>query len=617
MIKQFLILTLIITSGFYNLVDAQVRFTGQSKQVVKVGERFRVVYEVNQEASNFRSPNFGSLQVLSGPSTSTNSSVQYVNGKMTQNYSMSYTYLVQAVKVGEVTIGEATVTVDRANLKSNSIKIQVVSGTNAQQGNNNQKQGNNTSDDGILQSDDVYIKAIVSNKSPFIGQQVILTFKIYTKVPISNLMVKKLSSFQGFWSKSLMDEKQQYQQKTEVINGEEYIVAEISKFAIFPQKTGKLIIDPTEMECTVQLRVQNKRKRGYDPFEDFFNDPFFNRNVKNVATVLKSNPVSIDVKPLPQEGKPIGFNGAVGDFSLSSKIDRTNLSANEAITITYTISGNGNLELINLPEVKFPVDFESFEPKVTSNIKTSSSGISGSKKFEFLAIPRNSGNFDIMPVTLSYFNPTNRKYYTISSDKYDITVSKGDVSSNGISYSSSTQEDIRFIGKDINHIKTLPFSFKKHGEFLFLSQTFFIFLLLPILIMIIIIILISRLQKRRSNVGLTKNRKANKIARSRLKTSEKYKSTGNDKAYYDEIAQALWGYIADKFSLKQSELSIESVVDILTNKGVESSVIESFINTLNNIEFARFAPGDSSGKMESIYNESVAAIMQAEKALKS
>lgn len=616
MIKQFLIISLIILSGISSLVNAQVRFTGKAKQTVKVGERFRVIYEVNEEADNFRSPHFGNLQVLSGPSTSTNSSIQYINGKMTQNYSMSYSYIVQATKVGDVIISPATVTVDRANVRSNSIKIKVVSGTSPQQGNNNRSQRNQSSETGILQKDDVYIKTIVSNRSPFIGQQVILTYKIYTKVPISNLMVKKLSSLQGFWSKSLMDENRQYQQKTEIINGEEYIVAEIDKFAIFPQKTGKLIIDPTEMECTVQLRVQSNRKRSHDPFEDFFNDPFFNRNVKNVATVIKSNPVTINVKPLPQKGKPKGFNGAVGDFRLSSKIDRTNLSANDALTLTFTISGNGNLELINLPEVKFPVDFESFEPKVTSNIKTKSTGISGRKKFEFLAIPRNAGNFDIKPVTLSYFNPSDLKYHSLSSENYNIQVTKGDITSNGISYSSSAQEDIRFIGKDINHIKSLPFNLKQKGEFLFLSNTFFIFIIIPIIIMIIIIIIVAQLNKRKSNVGLIKNRKANKIAKLRLKTSEKYKSAGDDTAYYEEIAQAIWGYIADKFSLRQSELSIETVAEMLTEKGVEDAITESFINTLNNIEFARFAPGDSSDKMESIYNESVMAIMQAEKALK-
>lgn len=616
MIKRISILTLIIISGLFALANNQVRFVGSAKQIVKVGERFQVIYEVNQEAGNFQPPDFGSLQVLTGPGTSSNSSIQYVNGKMTQNYSMTYTYVVQAVKGGDVVIGPATVTVGRTKVRSNSIKIQVVTGASAQQGNTAKKNTKQPSETGILQDDDVYIKAIVSNTSPTIGQQVILTYKIYTKVPVSNLMVKKLSSFQGFWSKSLMDDNRQYQQKTEIINGEEYIVAEISKFAVFPQKTGKLTIEPTEMECTVQMKVQNKRRRSYDPFEDFFNDPFFNRNVKNINTILKSNTVTLNVKPLPQQGKPESFSGAVGDFRLSSRIDRTSLKANDALTLTLTISGKGNLELINLPDVLFPVDFESFDPKVTSNIKTNGSGISGKKKFEYLAIPRNAGDFEIPPVTFSYFNPADKSYHSISSEKYEIHVAKGEITSNGISYSSSAQEDIRFIGKDIRHIKTLPFNFRQQGEFMFLSHMFFMLLILPVVIMIILTIVITQLKKRKSDIGSMKNRKANKIAKSRLKTAEKFKNTGDDKSYYDEIAQALWGYIADKFSLKQSELSIETVVDMLKEKGVEDVVTESFISTLNNIEFARFAPGDPSGKMETIYKESVVAITLAEKALK-
>jgi oxygen tolerance protein BatD len=616
MINRIIILTLFLLSGIMGLANDKVRFTGSAKQVVKVGERFRVIYEINQNANNFKSPDFGSLSVLSGPSTSTNSSIQYVNGSMSQSYSLTYTFVVQATKVGDVVISPAAASVETSNVKSNSIKIKVVAGSGSQQGKTSGNNKNRTGA-GILQDDDVYIKATVSNTKPYIGQQVILTYKIYTKVPVSNLMVKKLSSFQGFWSKSLLDDnRQQYEQKTEVINGEEYIVAIINKFAIFPQKTGKLVIEPTEMECTVQLRVQNKKKRGHDPFENFFNDPFFNRNVKNVNTIIKSKPITINVEALPQLDKPKSFNGAVGDFRLSSRIDKTQLKANDALTLTYSISGKGNLELIKIPTVKFPADFESFDPKVINNIKTNASGISGKKKFEFLAIPRNGGDFIIDPVTFSYFNPVDRKYHSITTDEYDIHVEKGDISSGGVSYSSSAQEDIRFIGQDIQHIKLLPFRYREKGSLLFLSNTYILLLIIPVLLMIIIIVIIKRLEKRKSNIGLLKNRKANKIAKSRLRTAEKYKIAGDDKSYYNEIALAIWGYIADKFSLKQSELSMETVTDMLNEKGVDEGVTESFINTLNNIEFARFAPGDSSNKMESIYNESVEAIMKAEKALK-
>lgn len=615
MVKRITILYLLIFAFFTGMADDQVRFVGTAKQIVKVGERFRVTYEINEDADNFTSPQFGSLQVLSGPSTSTNSSVQWINGKMSQSYTKTYTFVLQATETGDNTISPATVFVDGKRYRSNSLKINVIKNTASSQ-NNNGSSNNTKSDQGVLQDDDVYIKATVNNLKPYLGEQVIITYRIYTRVPVSNLMVKKLSSFSGFWSKNLLENKQKYDQTTEVINGDEYVVAVINQFALFPQKTGKLKIDPAELECTVQLRVQNQRSRRNDPFEDFFNDPFFNRNIKNVNTVLKSNSVELDVLPLPQEGKPASFDGAVGDFQLNSSIDRTTLTANDALTLSYTIKGSGNLELLNLPEPNFPPDFETYDPKISSNINTSSYGISGRKKFEYLAIPRYGGEYTIEPVTFSYFDPKDKKYHTLTSEKYQIDVEKGDNQNGNITYSASAQEDIQFIGQDIQHIKTLPFDLREKDKFFFLSNLFYLFLALPIIVIIVIIIVVKNLERRKANVSLLKNRKANKMARNRLRKAEKLKNEGNDKAYYDEIAQALWGYIADKFNLKQADLSIDSVSEMLKARDVDDSVSDTFINTLNNIEFARFAPGDSSSKMESIYNESVDAILLAEKALK-
>jgi hypothetical protein len=316
---------------------------------------------------------------------------------------------------------------------------------------------------GILQDDDVYIRASVSKKSPYLGEEVIVTYRIYTRVAVSSLQMKKASSFQGFWSKNLADDNSKFEQSKKMINGEEYIVAEISKYAIFPQKTGKLTIDPAEMDIVAQLQVQQKRKRSNDPFQDFFNDPFFNRNVRNVEVSLKTKPISLNVKPLPAQGKPASFTGAVGNFNFISEIDRETITANDALTLKISISGKGNLELIDLPKPQFPSDFESYDPKVSSNIKTSNSGISGSKKFEYLAIPRAAGDFVIPPIEFSYFNPKDKKYHSYSSGEFNIHVEKGDRNNAGITYSSSAQEDIRFIGKDIRHISSGPFEFHRAG----------------------------------------------------------------------------------------------------------------------------------------------------------
>jgi tetratricopeptide (TPR) repeat protein len=614
-IKPLLILLFFILSQGNAFAEDDIRLTATGRQVVKVGERFRIVYELNADGRNFSQPNFGSFQVLSGPNTSSSSSIQIINGSYQQSYSQTYTFVVQANKIGKFKIPPASVKVKGKTYTSNSITIEVVKGGNTQNGssgNNSTKSSNN----GVLQKDDVYIKATISKKNPYLGEQIIITYRIYTKVPVSNLTMKKGAAFRSFWSKDLADKNTQYKQSTKVINGEEYITAVIGKYALFPQKTGKIVIEPAQMECVVQLRTQSKRRRSNDPFEDFFNDPFFNRNIKNIETTLKSNTITLDVKPLPQKGKPEGFTGAVGNFTFTNNLDNNQLKANDALTLTIGVSGRGNIELITAPEIHFPVDFETYDPKTTSKINTSSQGISGRKKFEYLAIPRNAGDFVIEPVVFSYFNPKDKQYHSFSTERYSIHVEKGDNSNGGgITYSSSTQEDIRFIGEDIHHIKTIPSELKPAGKFLFASTTYYLLISLPALLLLLFIVFWKKRQKQKGNVGMMKNRKANKVAKARLQKAAKFKDSGNDKAFYEEIAQALWGYIADKFSIKQSVLSVETVKETLQGKGVATEVIDNFVNTLNNIEFARFAPGDSSGKMKTIFDEAMHAITQAEKAL--
>jgi len=602
-----------------------VSFTASTKNLVEVGERFQIYYTLNASGSDFRVSDFGSLSVLSGPNRSSSSSIQYINGKMSQSTQLTFTYLVMATREGEINIPPATIQVDGKTYKSNGLAIKVVKGSVAaqspQNGSRQQARGassNRTSSapSGVIKNDDLYLKALVSNSHLYLGQQVIITYRIYTKIQISDFSVKKLSSFPGFWTKDLEDNKKQLQQSTKVINGAQYVVADIRKLALYPQKSGKLTIDPMELECMAQIRTQAKRRRSNDPFGDFFDDPFFNRNVKNVKVTIKSNKLTLDVKPLPQENKPTTFKGAVGAFTFASKIDRTKLKANEALTFTITVSGNGNLELVEPPAVQFPTDFESYDPKVTSRIKTNSRGVNGYKKFEYLAIPRNPGDFVIPATTFSFFNPKDGKYYSYSSDEYKIHVDKGNGNANGITYSNSTQEDIHYIGKDIHHIKTGDFGLRPTGEYLFASRWFYVLLLTPLILLLIIFLIRRQQEKRMGNIDLLRNKKATKIARARLHKAEKLRKEGHDKAFFDEIAQALWGYIADKFNISQAELSMETVKQKLAERQVSEEVSNTFINVLNDIEFARFAPGDTKGKMENIYNESMDAILQAEKALK-
>ncbi len=615
-IKKYILLLVSLTFSLISLnAQNDVKLNASAKQIVSVGERFSVVYEINADGSNFHSPNFGKLHKLSGPNTSQSSSIQYFNGKYEQSVTKTYTYLVTASEEGEFTISPATIEVDGKTIASNSLKIQVEKRTS----NTNKpgETGNTSSTDGQISDEDVFLRTIISDKNPYQGEQIIVTNRIYTRVGVSNLSMEKSPSYEGFWSKSLNEKDKQLRQSKEIINGEEYIVADISKYALFAQKSGKLTIEPTELKCVAQVQLQAKRRRSRDPFEDFFNDPFFNRNIKNIEVFLQSKKIEVNVKPLPQVGKPDSFTGAVGKFSFKSDIDHDSITTNDAINLTLKLSGVGNLELINPPKVNFPPDFETYDPKINNSINTSLNGISGSKKIEYLAIARNPGDFEIDPLEFSYFDPADEQYHIINTGGYNLHVEKGQGGNGGgISYSRSAQEDIQYIGKDIRHIKQGTFELTEKDSYIFGSLLYYLSTILPLIILTITVIAIKNQRKRKGNTALMKTKKANKIAKTKLAKAEKLMKENKDKEFYNELAQAIWGYLSDKFLISQAELSIENVIEILSSKNVDNEITDGFVNALNNIEFARFAPGDSKSKMMSIYKDSLNAITLAEKALK-
>lgn len=614
-IKKYILLLAALVFSLISLnAQNDVKLNASAKQVVSVGERFSVVYEINADGNNFHSPNFGKFHKLSGPNTSQSSSIKYFNGKYEQSVTKTYTYLITASEEGEFSISPASVEVDGKTITSNSLKIEVVkktSNTNKPAGT-----GNTSSTNGQISDDDVFLRTLISDRNPYQGEQIIVTNRIYTKIGVSNLNMVKPPTYEGFWSKSLTENDKQLRQSEEIINGEKYIVADISKYALFAQKSGKLTIEPTELKCVAQVQVQSKR-RSRDPFDDFFNDPFFNRNVKNVEVFLKSKAIEVNVKPLPQAGKPDSFTGAVGKFSFRSEIDRDSITTNDALNLSLKLSGAGNLELINPTKVNFPPDFETYEPKISNNINTSLNGISGSKKIEYLAIARNPGDFVIDPLEFSYFDPADGKYHKINTGGYNIHVDKGiGTNSGGISYSRSAQEDIQYIGKDIRHIKQGSFELSEKNNYLFGSIIYYLSTILPLILLVIIVLAIKKQRKRKGNTALMKTKKANKIAKTKLSKAEKLMKENKDKEFYNELAQAIWGYLSDKFLISQAELSIENVIEILSSKNVDNEITDGFVNALNNIEFARFAPGDSKSKMLSIYKDSLNTITLAEKALK-
>jgi hypothetical protein len=385
---------------------------------------------------------------------------------------------------------------------------------------------------------------------------------------------------------------------------------------LYPLKSGKLVIDPFELECIAQYKRQTKTKTGDPFFDDFFNNSFFNGSYANVEKSLKSNSVVVNVRPLPTSEKPVDFSGAVGTFTFKTELDKTRTKTNDAINLKCTITGKGNIQLIDKLNINFPPDFETYDPKITNNVNTTGAGASGSQTFEYLIIPRKAGKFTIKPITFSYFDLGKRRYVTLTSPLYTVDVEKGSGDAASVTYSGTGKEDIKYIGSDIRHIKNELFVPRKAGTFFFASTGFFLWLFIPVLLFIMIIILWKKQERRRSDLALMKNRKATRVAIQRLKKANAFLKEQRQEAFYIEISQALWGYLSDKFGIPLAELSMDSVHEALVKKNVKDEIIQQFIETLNNTEYARFAPGEKTMIMEKTYQEALEIITRIERELR-
>jgi hypothetical protein len=613
--KRYIFFILLVTGLFKIAFAEDIRFTASAPSTIGTGQQFAVTFTVNSAASNFTAPSFKGFSVLSGPNQSSSSSMQFVNGNMTQSVAYSFTYYLQAGNEGSYTISPAKVIVGGKSYESNTLTIKVVKSaqnTNPQNNNQQNRQQQNNQTSASLNDNDIFIRTNISNTSPLLGEQIIVTYKLYTAVGISQYTINKLASNKGFWSEDILKENEKPKQYKENLNGKQYIVAEIRKVALFPQESGKLNIEPLEVDVLAQIQTQRKRTNS---IFDFFDDPFSSA-YQNVKKTIRSNNVSINVKSLTVNGKPDDFTGAIGNFTFRSDIDKTETKANEAVNLKFTISGRGNIKLIDKLNVIFPPDFETYDPKINDNINKSDNGISGTKTFDYLIIPRTEGVFTIKPVTFTYFDLNKGKYVTLSSPEYTLKVAKGDGKQSTASLTSVNQEDIKYIGSDIEHIKIKPMDLNKKGEHFFLSDLYYFLSFIPLILFSLAIFFRRKHLKLKSNIALLKNRKATKVAKKRLQKAKNYLTTKEKDKFYIEISHALWGYLSDKFSIPLAELSMDSVYIALKSKNVKEEITLQFIKTLNNCEFARFAPGDESLTMDKIYTEAIGIISNTENELK-
>ena len=596
-----------ITTAIASWADEKITFTASAPEVVVSGDQFRLTFSINsQKIKDFRAPNIKGLEVLMGPSRSTQSSTQIINGNVTSTKSTTFTYILMAEKEGTYSIPGATIVTDGNNYTSNPVSVKVLppdqsTGTASNNGRTSRNQANN----GKISEKELFITATASKTSVYEQEAILLTYKIYTQVNLTQLH-GDMPDLKGFHTQEV-ELSSQKQWSLEHYNGRNYNTTVYSQYVLFPQQSGKLEIPSITFEGTVSQLVASD-----DPFDAFFNG---GSNYVNIKKNIVAPKLTIDVKQLPA-GKPANFSGGVGEFTISSSINTQELKTNDAVTIKLVISGTGNMKLINTPEVGFPQDFEIYDPKVDNNFNLTREGLSGSKVIEYLAIPRHAGNYTIPAIEFVYFDLKSKTYKTLKTDPYTLNVAKGEGNASQVVSNFTSKEDLKVLGKDIRYIKTSDTNLSPKGNYFFGSTAYYMWYLIPLALFIAFMIVYRKQAIENANVAKVRTKKANKVATKRMKNAGKLLAEKNTSAFYDEVLKALWGYISDKMNMPVSQLSKDNIEEELIRHNVSEELIKDFIGTLNECEFARYAPGNQNEAMDKVYSSAIDVISKMENSIK-
>ena len=585
-----------------------ITFTANAPDVVVSGDQFRLSYTINsQKVRDFRAPSIQGFEVLMGPSRSTQSSTQIINGNVTSTSTITFTYILMAGKEGTYKIPGATIVADGNNYTSNSVEIKVLppdqSSSNAGSG-SSARSSRNQANSGKITDKELFMTATASKTNVYEQEAILLTYKVYTQVNLTALN-GDIPDLKGFHTQ----EVELPNQKTfslEHYNGRNYNTTIWRQLVLFPQQTGKIEIPSVTFEGTVSQMVASA-----DPFDAFFNGGNYVNITKNIVTPK----LTINVKELPA-GKPANFSGGVGEFTLSSSISTQELKTNDAVTIKLVISGTGNMKLINTPEVGFPQDFEIYDPKVDNKFNLTRNGLSGNKVIEYLAIPRHAGTYTIPPIEFSYFDLKSQSYKTLKTDAYTLNVAKGEGNSDQVVANFTSKEDLKVLGQDIRYIKTGDTQLTKKDDYFFGSTSYYLWYIVPLALFIALMIINRKQAMENANVAKVRTKKANKVATKRMKNAGKLLAEKKSEAFYDEVLKALWGYISDKLSMPVSQLSKDNIEEELQKHQVADELIKEFINNLNECEFARYAPGNQDEKMDKIYSSAIDVISKMENSIK-
>ena len=597
------IILLLMMLGYHVHVDAQ-HISVSAPSHVAAGENFRVAYTINtSDVEEFRMGGVqDGLEVIAGPYTSSQSSYQMINGHTSSSSSVTITYTLYAAKNGSFTIGASHALVGGKRLSSRPVKIQVsghaqrTNGAPNMHGQDSYDQPRMRSAGSAISGSDLFIKVSASKKRVHEQEPILLTYKVYTQVDLTQLE-GKMPDLKGFHTQEV-PLPQQKTFHTETVNGRPYKCVTWSQYVMYPQMTGRLEIPSITFKGIV---VQ--QNRNVDPMEAFFNG---GSGYVEVKKDIKAPGITLQVDPLPQ--RPANFSGGVGKFNISASLDKKEVKAGEPITLRVVVGGIGNLKLLKQPVVNFPKDFDKYDAKVTDKTRLTANGVEGNMVYDFLAVPRNQGSYTIPSVELTYYDTSKNAYKTIKTQPFKVEVEKGDGT-------LAESEDFASQDKDIHTIKLGKAEQHKADEMFFGSFGYWISLLMPLIAFVVLLIVFRRRAIENADIVKKRSNRAGKIATKRLRLANKLMLQGKQGEFYDEVMRALWGYMSYKLNMPAEKLNRDNIRETLGRHFVDDATIEKFTTALDECEFERYAPGDAAGNMNRTFESAMTAIMDIENAI--
>ena len=597
------IILLLMMLGYHVHVDAQ-HISVSAPSHVAAGENFRVAYTINtSDVEEFRMGGVqDGLEVIAGPYTSSQSSYQMINGHTSSSSSVTITYTLYAAKNGSFTIGASHALAGGKRLSSRPVKIQVsghaqrTNGAPNMHGQDSYDQPRMRSAGSAISGSDLFIKVSASKKRVHEQEPILLTYKVYTQVELTQLE-GKMPDLKGFHTQEV-PLPQQKTFHTETVNGRPYKCVTWSQYVMYPQMTGSLQIPSITFKGIV---VQ--QNRNVDPMEAFFNG---GSGYVEVKKDIKAPGITLQVDPLPQ--RPANFSGGVGKFNISASLDKKEVKAGEPITLRVVVGGIGNLKLLKQPVVNFPKDFDKYDAKVTDKTRLTANGVEGNMVYDFLAVPRNQGSYTIPSVELTYYDTSKNAYKTIKTQPFKVEVEKGDGT-------SGESEDFASQDKDIHTIKLGKAEQHKANEMFFGSFGYWISLLMPLIAFVVLLIVFRRRAIENADIVKKRSNRAGKIATKRLRLANKLMLQGKQGEFYDEVMRALWGYMSYKLNMPAEKLNRDNIRETLGRHFVDDATIEKFTTALDECEFERYAPGDAAGNMNRTFESAMTAIMDIENAI--